>query len=284
MTHSSEPDVLPRLAVLAGAGPLPGDIITACHESGRDVFILAFKGITDPDVIADAPHEWVNLGAVARTLSLLHERHTEDVVFAGPIKRPSLTSLRLDARALKLMIGFRKHDNAGGDDKLLSLIINELENEGFRVIGLDSILTDILAPSGNLAAVHPDHEAEADIAVGCRVARSLGLLDIGQAVVVQQGMVLGVEAIEGTDALLARVKDLRRDGPGGVLVKIKKPGQESRADLPTIGTATVEGARTAGLKGIAVEAGSTLIIDRTAVVAAADSAGLFVIGISSGES
>ena len=139
-----------------------------------------------------------------------------------------------------------------------------------------------MAPSGTLGALSPDDEAQADIAVACRVARAVGALDIGQAVIVQQGMVLGVEAIEGTDALLKRCRDLRREGPGGVLVKLKKPDQEARVDLPTIGPATVEGARAAGLKGIAIEAGGALVIDLPAVIAAADEAGLFIIGVPSG--
>ena len=119
----------------------------------------------------------------------------------------------------------------------------------------------------------------ADIAHAERIARALGALDIGQAVVVQQGLVLGVEAIEGTDALLRRCAGLRREGPGGVLVKVEKPGQEQRADRPTIGPQTVALAAEAGLRGIAVEAGATIVLDRDEVVAAADRAGLFVFGI-----
>ncbi len=125
----------------------------------------------------------------------------------------------------------------------------------------------------------PDEQALVDIAQGERVARALGALDIGQAVVVQQGLVLGVEAIEGTDALLRRCAGLRREGPGGVLVKVEKPGQEQRADRPTIGPQTVALAAAAGLRGIAVEAGATIVLDRDEVVAAADRAGLFVFGI-----
>lgn len=280
MTQNREAGPLPRLTVFAGTGPLPGDIVAACKISGREVFVVAHKGITDPEVIGTADHEWVHLGAIDRTIALLHERRTEEVVFAGPVKRPSLTSLRLDGRALKLMAGWRKKDDALGDDKLLSLLIDELEGEGFRVIGIDSILPDILAPLGPLGAMSPDDDARSDIAVGCRVARTLGSLDIGQAVVVQQGMVLGVEAIEGTEALLERCRGLRREGPGGVLVKLKKPGQEARVDLPAIGTATVDSAREAGLKGIAIEAGGALVIDLAAVAAAADAAGLFIIGVT----
>jgi hypothetical protein len=126
----------------------------------------------------------------------------------------------------------------------------------------------------------PDAQAEDDIAVGFRVVRALGALDIGQAAVVQQGLVLGVEAIEGTDALIARCAALRREGPGGVLVKAPKPGQERRADLPAIGRRTVEAAAAAGLRGIAVEAGASFVLDRVATAAAADRAGLFVVGVA----
>ncbi len=283
MTQNSAGEPQARLTVLAGAGPLPGEIVAACEKTGREVFVIALKGITSPESLGSTPHEWVHLGAIDRTIALLHERRTEEVVFAGPIVRPSLTSLRLDGRALKLMAAFRKQDNALGDDRLLSLIIGVLEGEGFRVVGIDSILPGMLAPSGALGALVPDDQARADIAVGCRVARAVGSLDIGQAVVVQQGMVLGVEAIEGTDALLERCRGLRREGPGGVLVKLKKPGQEARVDLPAIGAATVDGAMAAGLKGIAIEAGGALVIDLAAVVAAADAAGLFVIGVSPGD-
>ena len=272
---------LPKLAILAGDGPLPGQIVAACGESGRDVFVIAHEGITDAAKIAEAPHEWVNLGAVERTIKMLHESQAEEVVLAGPMQRPSLTSLRLDRRALKALAGWRF--KALGDDRLLSLIIAELEGEGFRVVGIDSILDDMVAPAGPFGAHAPDQDAEADIAIGCRVARTLGGLDIGQAVVVQQGMVLGVEAIEGTDALLERCRQLRRDGPGGVLVKIRKPGQEARVDLPTIGPATVAGAAAADLRGIAVEAGGALVVERPAIVAAADAAGLFVVGITPDE-
>jgi DUF1009 family protein len=111
------------------------------------------------------------------------------------------------------------------------------------------------------------------------VARTLGVLDIGQAVVVQQGLVLGVEAIEGTDALIQRVGPLRRDGPGGVLVKVAKPQQDRRIDLPTIGPATIAQAAAAGLRGIAIEAGGAIILDKAATAAAADEAGLFLLGL-----
>ncbi len=271
----------PKLGILAGGGALPSRLVAACRESGREVFVVAHEGISDASAVENAEHTWVNLGAVQRTIEALRQKGVEEVVLAGPVRRPSLTGLRLDRRAMKALVGIARGQL--GDDRLLSRIVGELESEGFRVVGIDDILTELVTPKGAIGAVEPDDDAWADIATGCRVARALGALDVGQAVVAQQGMVLGVEAVEGTDALLARCAGLRREGPGGVLVKLKKPGQEGRADLPTIGPRTVERAREAGLRGIALEAGGSLIIDQPAVAAAADAAGLFVVGIAPDE-
>lgn len=267
----------PKLGVLAGSGPLPARLIAACAENGRDVFVVAVEGSTERQSVESAPHAWVRLGEVDRTIGLLHESGVEEVVLAGPVPRPSLRTLKLDKRAFKALMGLRR--SAFGDDRLLSLIVNELESEGFRVIGVDSILVDLLAPHGPIGSLEPDADAWADIATACRAARALGALDVGQAAVVQQGVVLGLEAVEGTDALLDRCAALRRDGPGGVLVKLTKPGQERRADLPTIGPRTVEGAHAAGLRGIAVEAGAALVVDRARVAQCADAAGIFAVGI-----
>jgi UDP-2,3-diacylglucosamine hydrolase len=267
-----------RLGILAGSGELPLRIIEACRAADRPVFVLAFEGAAAPSLVKGLPHAWIRLGAAGEGFRLLRENGVEELVFAGAVRRPTFWSLRPDWRAARFFakIGWR----ALGDDGLLRAVIKELESEGFRVIGADSILATALAPRGPLGALVPDAQAEADIAHGIGVARALGSLDIGQAVVVQQGIVLGVEASEGTDALIARCATLRRAGPGGVLVKIAKPGQERRADLPTIGLHTVTAAAAAGLSGIAVEAGATFVLDRPALAAAADHAGLFVVGIA----
>jgi DUF1009 family protein len=241
------------------------------------VFVLGFSGAADPERFREVPHATIRLGAAAEGLRILRENGVEELVMAGPVRRPSLASLMPDWRAAKFFarIGLR----ALGDDGLLSAIIKELEIEGFRVVGVDSVLGGLIAPKGPIGRIEPDQQANLDIARGIEVARALGALDVGQAAVVQQGLVLGVEAVDGTDALIARAGELRREGPGGVLVKLAKPRQERRADLPTIGVRTVEACARAGLRGIAVETGASLIVDRAAVAAAADGAGLFVIGV-----
>ena len=147
------------------------------------------------------------------------------------------------------------------------------------VVGADQLLDRALVPEGPLGEIRPDAQSAADIEHGLRIARALGGLDVGQAVIVQQGLVLGVEAIEGTDELLRRCAALRRDGPGGVLVKVEKPGQERRADRPTIGLRTVTLAAETGLRGIAIEADATIVLDRDEVIRAADRTGLFVVGV-----
>lgn len=267
----------PKLGILAGGGDLPARLVSACRGIARDVFVVGFEGISDASSVESADHAWTRLGTVGRTIELLHAANVEDLVMAGPIKRPSLRAIGLDSRGTRVLARFLP--GGQGDDRLLSLIVRELEGEGFRVVGVDDILADLLAPEGPIGRLTPDDDGRADIAAGVVIARALGAVDVGQAVVVQQGVALGVEAVEGTNALIERCGGLRREGPGGVLVKLSKPGQERRADLPTIGVQTVERARDAGLKGIAVEAGRSLVVDRADVAAAADAAALFVVGI-----
>jgi DUF1009 family protein len=268
----------PSLGIVAGSGDLPRRILEAAKAAGRPVFIVALEGFAEPALVAGTPHAWIRLGAAAQGVRMLRDNGVADVVLAGAVRRPSLTALRPDWRTAKFLakVGMR----ALGDDGLLSAIVKEFESEGFRVVGADSILGSALAPAGQLGRVAPDELAQQDIARGVAAARALGTLDIGQAVIVQQGAVLGVEAAEGTEQLIARCRALALEGPGGVLVKLAKPGQERRADLPTIGARTVEQAAAAGLRGIAVEAGATLILDRAETVSAADARGLFVVGIA----
>jgi hypothetical protein len=213
-----------------------------------------------------------------RIISLLKEQGCEDLVLVGPVRRPSFRDLRPDAEGLKLLARIGRAAFLG-DDGLLRAVIRVLGEEGFRVIGAHEILGGLVGRSGLLTKTAPDDQAKADIARGIAVCRALGMADVGQGCVVQSGIVLAVEAVEGTDAMLGRCGALAWPGPGGVLVKLVKPGQERRADLPTIGEETVRGAISAGLRGIAFEGGGTLIADRDRMVAAADAAGFFVLGL-----
>jgi len=268
-----------KLGIVAGAGQLPRRVIEACRSAERPFFVIAVEGSADPAIVDGTPHAWIRLGAASEGVRILREKGVSELVMAGGVKRPSVLQMRPDWRTAKFFarIGYR----ALGDDGLMKAVIHELEEvEGFHVVGLDSILESALAPRGPLGRHAPDEQARHDIAHGFKVLRALGAVDIGQAVVVQQGLVLGVEAIEGTDALIRRCGALKREGAGGVLVKGTKPGQERRADLPTIGPATLAAAVAAGLRGIAVEAGATILVDRAELVAEADRHGLFVVGMA----
>ena len=267
------------LGIIAGGGPLPGLVAAACRADNRPAFLLALKGHADPAVIeaAGLPVEWIRLGEAGSGFAHLHRAGVAEVVMIGPVRRPSLAELAPDWRTARFFarVGLK----ALGDDGLLRAVVGEFESEGFHVVGIDQVLAGCLAPPGLYAGPPPDAQAEADIAHGVTVVQALGAVDVGQAVVVQQGLVLGVEAIEGTDQLLARCGPLARDGLGGVLVKLKKPGQDRRIDLPTIGVRTVENAAAAGLRGIAIEAGGALVLGRDDIAATAARLGLFVTGI-----
>lgn len=227
------------------------------------------------------PHAWVRLGAAGRTIKILKDAGARELVLAGSIKRPGMFAVLPDFWAIRFLI--RTGAGGLGDDGLLSAIIGALETEeGFRVVGVDGILPEILACEGVIGAHAPDLADRRDIEAGIIAARELGARDEGQAAVVNGGAVLALEGAAGTDAMLAGLADGNGE-KGGVLVKICKPGQETRADLPTIGPGTVARAAAAGLGGIAVEAGRALVMDLEKVVRDADAAGLFVVGVQVAE-
>lgn len=275
-----------KLGILAGGGALPVHLVDTCIRSRRPFFVVAFEGHADPGLVAPrvdrqpVPHAWVRLGAAGRTIRLLRRAGATDLVMAGRIRRPRLVQVWPDFWALRFLI--RHRGLKPGDDALLRAIIEDLDDEGFAVVAVDSLLPDLLAPAGVLGAVQPDAAAESDLRAGIAAALALGARDIGQAAVVRDGQVIGREGSAGTDALLAACA-APPAGRAGVLVKMAKPGQERRVDLPTIGVHTVVAAERAGLAGIAVEAGAALIVEREAVIAAADTAGLFVMGIGTAE-
>lgn len=267
-----------KLCIVAGSGRLPKLLIDACLESGRDFFVLALKGQADPEIVERVPHAWIRMGAAGQGFSILKEQGIDELVMAGGVRRPSLLDLRPDMRVVKF---FARLGRRGiGDDGLLRAVIDEVEAEGYHVIGAHEVLPKLAAAEGPLGTVIPDKQANADIERGMAVLAALSEVDIGQAVVVQQGIVLGVEAVEGTDALIARCKDLKRDGLGGVLVKFSKRGQETRVDMATIGPETIREVAEAGLRGIAIGAGTTIILDVDELVRTADDADIFVVGVA----
>ncbi len=273
----------PKLGILAGGGALPRRVIEHCRKIGRAYFVLALQGQAEADAFNDDPHKWVRLGSADGILGRLREAGVQELVMVGSVVRPPLKELRPDFKGLKILTRIGK-SYFSGDDNLLRALTKELEREGFKVVGVDGLVDNLLAPHGVLGKVAPDRQATHDIELGISAACDLGARDIGQAVVVQESKIIALEDEKGTEDLIRRSAGLGASGDGGVLVKMKKPMQDRRIDLPTIGVDTISQIIEAGLDGIAIEAGNALIIDREDVIAAADDAGVFLVGVENQKS
>ncbi|MGA2290644.1 LpxI family protein [Bradyrhizobium sp.] len=272
------------VGLIAAGGAIPFAVADSMTARGLKPVLFALKGACDPVAVARFRHHWISLGQFGRAVRLLRAENCREILFIGTLVRPALSEIRLDWGTLRvigrILAAFR-----GGDDHLLTGIGRIFEQDGFRMVGINDVAPNLLLPAGCLTGVAPDAGSAADIARGREVLQALSPFDIGQATVVIDGHVVAVEDIEGTDALLARVARLRAEGriraraKRGVLVKAPKSGQDLRFDLPTIGPRTVEGAAAAWLAGIAIVADNTIIVDAQSMIAAADSAGLFVTGL-----
>jgi DUF1009 family protein len=275
------------LAIVCGSGRLPFAVADAVLRRGRAVLLLAFEGWADPQGVARYPHHWIAVGQLGTGWRLAHEAGCRDVVCIGGLVRPTLRTLRFDWTTIRLLPRLYRLFR-GGDDHLLSGLGRLFEEKGFRMLGAHEVAPEILIPEGSLGHCHPSERDRRDIARGFALIEAIGLFDVGQAAVVADNRVLAIEAAEGTDAMLARITELRRAGRlsvsagAGVLVKAPKPAQDRRFDMPSIGPATIEAVRQAGLAGIGVRAHEVIVAEPEALVEAADRAGLFVTGVVSG--
>lgn len=277
------------LAIICGGGSLPFAVADAAVRGGRRVILFPLRGAADGERVAAYPHHWLRLGQAGRFRRYARAEGCRDVVFIGSVVRPRLTQLWPDLftalRVLPRLIGLFR----GGDDRLLSGIAKLFEEQGFRTVAADEIAPEIVMPPGLLGKLTPSERDRKDIEMGLSLLRATGPFDVGQAVAVCDNRILAIEAADGTDAMLAHLADMRRKGRvrtpegAGVLVKAPKPGQDRRLDLPSIGPSTVEGAAEAGLAGIAVVAGSTIVAEPARIASAADNAKIFVIGVDADE-
>lgn len=276
-----------KLGIIAGGGDLPVLLAEHCAAAERPYFVARISPYASPALEAH-PGVTLGIGAMGARMHAMRGAGVDTVVLIGQVPRPDLRTVELDDGA-RAMLPAIIAAMPQGDDALLRAVLAEHERLGFRVIGADAVMAELLAPAGVWGAVQPTPEQIEDIRKGAEVAAAAGAFDIGQGVVVCDGLVLAVEAQEGTDAMLARVAHLPgaiRGTPQarrGVLVKRPKPIQERRIDLPTIGARTILGAAQAGLSGVAVEAGGALVVRREELLAEADRSGLFVYGFSSDE-
>ncbi|WP_411288177.1 UDP-2,3-diacylglucosamine diphosphatase [Phenylobacterium sp.] len=272
-----------KLGLIAGGGNLPVEIAEHCERSGRPLFVIRLKGFAGPE-LADYAGAEVGIAEIGKCLKALKRAGCRAICLAGSVARPDFASLVPDLRGLRVLPAAIAAA-ARGDDALLRLLVGVFEKEGFAVEGAHEVMDDLSLPLGPLGRVNATEAQLADAHRALEVARAIGRLDVGQAAVVCQGLVLAVEAQEGTDAMLARVAELPehlRGKPGacrGVLAKAPKPIQETRVDLPTIGLATIRAVARAGIAGIVGEAGRLLVLDREAVIEEADELGVFILGV-----
>ena len=276
-----------KLGVIAGGGELPVVLAEHLAATQRPYFIARIAPNADPALEAH-PGATHSLGQMGARMDAMRDAGCDAVVLIGQVARPDLKTLQFDDAALAMLPALLAA-MPQGDDALLRALLAEHERAGFQVVGADSVMRDLLASAGAWGAVSPNADHLKDMSHAAKVAAASGAFDIGQGVVVCDGLVLAVEAQEGTDAMLRRVAELPTTIRGtpqarrGVLVKRPKPIQERRIDLPTIGVRTIEGAAAAGLAGVAIEANGALAVRRSDIIAAANRTGLFVYGFTPNE-
>lgn len=271
-----------KLGLIAGGGALPLAIAARCDLEERAVFVVRLTSFADPHLVR-YPGIEAGMAEIGKVLAALKVAGCTSVCFAGTVNRPDFKALKPDLKGATLLPGIIAAATRG-DDALLRKILSIFEAEGYAIEGADDILGGDTLSAGALGRVQPDAAQIADLKKALHVAEKAGELDIGQGAVVCDGLVLAVEAQEGTDAMLARVAGLPADlrgqagAPKGALGKAPKPIQDLRVDMPVIGARTVEMAAAAGLAGVGGVAGRLILIDRAAIIESADRLGLFVWG------
>jgi len=272
------------IAIICGGGSFPGAVADAITRGGRKPVMFGLKGWADPNIVERHSHHWIAIGQVGRFFRLARAERCTDVLLIGSLLRPPISQLRLDWQTIRLMPRLVRAFR-GGDDRLLSGVAGMMEEAGLRIVGVRDVAPEVFVAEGALGRHRPAERDRSDIGRGMKLIATLGPFDVGQAAIVADNNVLAVEAAEGTDNMLARIAELRRQGrvttPAGVgvLVKAPKRGQDRRFDLPAIGPQTIQNAARAGLAGVAVAAGSTIIAEPAEVVAIADRERIFVVGV-----
>lgn len=267
-----------KLAILAGGGLLPRMVVEERMRHQQETFVIGFKGFTDPEWVASHPNEWIRLGQFGKALKILKKQGITKIIFAGHIRRPAWSQIRPDFGGLKLL--WKLSRQKIGDDSLLRQLAAVFESHGIELIGADEILPQCLMPEGSLTNEVPSEQQWGDIEYAFNLLNEWAKLDQGQAIVVQNGLVLGIEAIEGTDELIKRCGQYKRPGTGPILVKIKKPQQDSRLDLPTIGHQTIQNAVDAGFAGIAVLEKQAFFLEPLHSIEMANKYQLFITGFN----
>ncbi len=268
-----------KLAIIAGSGSLPIEICNSCIARQIDYIVIAIEGNADLKKYDNKPCYTVALGQIGKLLEVLEKQSVSHIILAGGVRKPDFSSLRVDVKGAIL---FAKLVAAKllGDNYILTEVLRYLESYNYNIIGVKDYFSELLVPFGNLTDDHPHKQDILDIEIGKNAAAALGSLDIGQAVIVENKVILALEAAEGTDNLIKRSTELKFSSKrSGVLVKIVKPYQDLRVDLPTIGPETIRNIADANLSGIAISANHAIIVDKNLTLELAKKYGLFISGI-----
>ncbi len=276
-----------RVGIVAGSGVLPINVADSLVAAGHRPYVICIAGETDQvKSLTSHEGEMLSVERFADLFSLLKRQKITHLILAGGVsRRPSWKAMLRSGMSLLRILPLAIIALTRGDDGLLRILVDLIEAHGVKVVGAHQVVPDLLAIEGPMGSYKPNQVDLADLHAGLEAARAIGALDIGQAAIAIGGRAIALEGIEGTDLLLKRVRDLRNSGriagrKRGVIVKCAKPNQELRADLPTIGPATIDAVHAAGLAGIGVEAGRSMVLDYGEMVAIADRLGLFVVGLS----
>jgi DUF1009 family protein len=271
-------EIKEHIGIICGAGDYPKFVAQACVERNIDFCLVFLNGFCSPNEY-DKRYcsRIVNLGEIGAVIDFFHSHNVGKIIFAGGVKRPNFKELSLDKKGASWLLKLGK-SIFSGDDALLRALAQLANQEGFEIIAGTDLLNDAFMSRGVHTSVHPTESEYADIQKGFEAAKQLGALDIGQAAVVHDGLVLGVECVEGTDALLDRCAKLRKSPSGGVLVKVSKPLQDQKLDLPTVGIDTIRRLHTNKFSGLAVEVGKCIVVQKEQTIALADSLSIFICG------
>jgi len=270
-----------RLGLIAGNGRFPFLVLDAARGAGHDVTVIALKEETFPELEAAAAHppaagvHWISLGQLGTCVKLLKSAGVTKAVMAGQVKH---TKLFADIVPDMTLLGVLMRLKARNTDALISGIADVLRDHGIDLIDSTALLAPLMAAEGVLTRRQPADDERRDLEVGYRIADAIAALDVGQTIVVKAAAVVAVEAMEGTDAAIARAAQLA--GPGTRVIKVAKPNQDMRFDVPVVGVSTIEAMKAAGATLLSVDAGKTLMIDGDAVVKAADDAGICIVARS----
>lgn len=269
-----------KIGILAGSGDFPKIIVESCLSQNKEIFIVGIKGFVESKLLEEHESIEVGIAKAGKIIKSFQEAKVDAIIFAGKVSRPDFKSLIPDAKGIKIL---NKINNLSkkGDNDIFEVLIDVFENEGIKLIGVNELCSDLLADEGNIGKTAPSKEQLKDIEIGFKAAKKIGEIDLGQAVIVKDKNITSVEAIDGTDALIKRNLSLPKEFQGGILIKVKKPKQDSRIDLPTIGVQTINSAIEAGLNGIAFEAESSILLNKEEIIKIANNAKIFLYGIKS---